>query len=196
METGCVVKLQPFCYNKGVEILKTGGVVLLLFAAVYTDIKKGKIYNKMTFPGMAFGLAINSIHAGPEGAKWSLAGWAVAFGFFFLPYIMGGLKAGDIKLLCAIGSMKGPAFAFFSCLATAVAGGLVASVILMKRRALVSEAGKMGQEFVNFVFFKVPMRLDEGKSSAFPYGAAIAAGTFAVLISELFFTLPARLHGK
>lgn len=176
------------------ELIKTGGVVLLLLAAVFTDIKSGKIYNKMTFPGMAFGVAINSLHGGFEGLKWSAAGWAVAFGFFFLPYIMGGLKAGDIKLLCAVGSLKGPYTAFLSCLATAVAGGLVAACILIKRRSLAQDAEKMGQEFANFIFFKIPMRLDSGQPSKFPYGVAIAAGTFIVLICEIVFSLPVSLR--
>lgn len=169
-------------------------VILLLLVTLYTDVKSGKIYNMMTFPSMVFGIFVSMLGGGADGLKWSLLGWLMPFVIFFLPYMLGGLKAGDIKLLCAVGCIKGPYFAFYSSMATALTGGLVAALFLLKRKALVHEATTMGQRLLQFALYKIPMRLDDAQPSKFPYGVAIAAGTLAVLWKEKFLAGVITLH--
>lgn len=168
------------------EAFKNSWIVILLLVTLYTDMKKGKIYNLVTFPSMVFGIFINMAADGADGFKWSLAGWLVPFFIFLFPYFLGGLKAGDIKLLCAVGCMKGPYFAFYASMATAVTGGIVAALLLLKRKALMQETKTMGQKLLHFALYKIPMRLDEAYPSRFPYGVAIAAGTLLVLWQEKF----------
>lgn len=171
---------------------KNTWVIVLLAIALYTDVKRGKIYNIATFPSMAFGMLVNGWCCGFDGIKWSVLGWGVSLGIFFFPYILGGLKAGDVKLLCAVGAIKGPVFAFFACMATAVTGGIIAALLLLKRRALMREAKNMGEKVFHFVLYKIPLRLDDAKSSKFPYGVAITLGTLLVLLAEMLCFLPLR----
>ncbi len=172
---------------------KNTWVVILLAITLYTDVKGGKIYNIATFPSMVFGILVNGCCCGFDGIKWSVFGWGVSFGIFFFPYILGGLKAGDVKLLCAVGAIKGPTFAFYACMATAVCGGIIAALLLLKRRALMREAKNMGGKVFHFVLYKIPLRLDDAKSAKFPYGVAITLGTLLVLLAETLCFLPLRL---
>lgn len=92
----------------------------ILIYSLYTDLKYGKIYNYITIPAIAAGLAINAfINAGGAlaGIFDSAAAVVIAFVFFIIPYLMGALGGGDVKLMMAIGALKGYIFLAFSILA-------------------------------------------------------------------------------
>lgn len=72
--------------------------------AVVTDLRTGKIYNKLTLPMIALGLAMNA----------SLAGWQVgvvgllaATAIHYTLWVLGVQKGGDAKLLMGIGALMG-----------------------------------------------------------------------------------------
>lgn len=96
----------------------------ILFISLYTDLKSGKIYNKVTLPAMAGGLLLNYLLPGQSGSYAGLInsvyGILLAFVVFVLPYFMGALGGGDVKLLMAIGALKGHLFLFYSILAIGV----------------------------------------------------------------------------
>jgi prepilin peptidase CpaA len=53
-------------------------------------------------------------------------GWAVGVAAFIIPFALGGLGAGDIKLLAALGAWLGPYQAIWLALYTGMAGGVLA----------------------------------------------------------------------
>ena len=75
----------------------------VLIRTVYTDLKSGKIENKVVLPAMLIGLIIDYAVGGREavlaGVKMGLLITALLYILFFI----GGLGAGDIKLLAVIG---------------------------------------------------------------------------------------------
>jgi prepilin peptidase CpaA len=79
---------------------------VVLVTAAYTDGTRGKIYNWLTFPAILAGLILNFIFwydVGPlEGLKWSGLGLAMGLALLFVPFALGGTKAGDVKLLAAV----------------------------------------------------------------------------------------------
>ncbi len=97
---------------------------IILFISLFTDLKSGKIYNWVTMPAMAGGLLLNFMIAGPSGAYAGLLnscyGILVALIVFVFPYLIGALGGGDVKLLMAIGALKGHIFLFYSILAIGV----------------------------------------------------------------------------
>jgi prepilin peptidase CpaA len=45
-----------------------------------------------------------------------------------IPFALGGIGAGDVKLLGIIGALKGPDFVFIAFLAAAITGGIMSVV--------------------------------------------------------------------
>jgi prepilin peptidase CpaA len=108
----------------GVSIINTVLVVVLTIC-FFTDLRYSKIYNKVTFPAMAAGILLNGIFGGVTGASWALLGWAVGMGIQWIPFMMGFAKAGDVKLLAAVGALKGWAFCGFGFLYGAAVFGFI-----------------------------------------------------------------------
>jgi len=92
-------------------------LLIILTYSLYTDLKYGKIYNYITVPAIAAGIAFSAINnAGGvfTGLFDSSAAAAAAFIFFIIPYMMGALGGGDVKLMMSIGALKGCAFLFYA----------------------------------------------------------------------------------
>lgn len=154
-------------------------VVMLLGAAVF-DLRQGRIPNWVTFPSMVGGLGLYTILHGLEGLLFSLKGLGLGLGLLLLFYMAGGVGAGDVKLLGAVGGLIGPSGVFSAFLITALVGGIYALLLLVRRLGLGG-----GLRYVRSMF---AILLLVGKSgltvtqSANPqpkmrYGVVIALGT-------------------
>lgn len=99
-------------------------LITVVLAAAVTDFLWQKIPNLLTFPSMLIGMGGHTIDNGLEGLQMSLLGIAVGFGTLLLFYILGGMAAGDVKLLGAVGSIIGPQDVFLVFLMTAILGGV------------------------------------------------------------------------
>ena len=60
-------------------------------------------------------------------------GWAVGAALFLPLFALGGMGAGDVKLLAAIGAWLGPTGALWTGLYGALAGGIMAVVVALAR---------------------------------------------------------------
>ena len=111
----------------------TGLALVLGGVAVAADLRGGQIPNWLPAGGALAGLLRHLGGAGARGAVMSVAGAAVAFALFLLPYALGGLGGGDLKLMAAFGSLLGPGSALAATLLAAVAGALFAAVSVWRR---------------------------------------------------------------
>jgi prepilin peptidase CpaA len=111
-------------------------------AACVTDLRSRRIPNVLTFGSAAAALVFQSMTAGTTGAVSASFGWAVGLAVFFIPFALGGLGAGDVKLLAALGAWLGPKDALMLALYAGVAGGVLAIVVGLAR-------GYLRQAFVN-----------------------------------------------
>jgi prepilin peptidase CpaA len=91
--------------------------------AAVCDLKTRRIPNSLTFGAALVAIAVNGYLAGWQGIGLSLAGWIVGLVLFFPFYALGGLGAGDVKLLAALGALVGPLTAVWVALFTSIAGG-------------------------------------------------------------------------
>lgn len=163
-------------------------LMILLIICLYSDLKYRKIYNKFTFSAMLLGLFFHALSGGFTGLKFSLYGLLAGLMFFFLPFVLGGVGAGDVKLMGAIGALKGAGFVVSAGLATAVVGGLVAIIVLAKRKQVLIVTQRIWRSlFFSFITrFKVNFlaTLDQSEyHQAFPYGVAVFAGTVITLVT-------------
>ena len=86
---------------------------LVLLSAV-SDIRVGKIPNAITVPFAVAALLINTLLDGFSGFTFGLTGLFAGIGLLIIPYTLGKMGAGDVKLMGAIGSFLGPKDVFCS----------------------------------------------------------------------------------
>ncbi len=91
--------------------------------ASITDVSKFKVYNLLTFPCFLSGLVYGVCVGGWQGLWFALVGSLFGLTILLIPYLMGGLGAGDVKFVMAIGSWLGPTL-----LVPAILIGCVATV--------------------------------------------------------------------
>ncbi|MFP3361714.1 A24 family peptidase, partial [Planococcus sp. SIMBA_143] len=72
---------------------------MVLLISFITDVRNRRILNSVTFPAMGIGLLYYTMTLGLEGFLFSGAGLLVGFALLLIPYLLGGMGAGDVKLL-------------------------------------------------------------------------------------------------
>jgi len=92
----------------------------------YTDFKYRKIFNKITFPSILFGFIYGFLSNGFEGLYSSFLGFLLGLGILLIPFILGGMGAGDVKMLAMVGALTGPIFVLKAFAWGAVLGGVFA----------------------------------------------------------------------
>jgi prepilin peptidase CpaA len=100
-------------------------IVIGLVACV-TDLRSRRIPNVLTFGSALAALVFHTMSAGAGGLLTALGGWALGVAFFFLPFALGGMGGGDVKLVAALGAWLGPALTVWVALYTGIAGGILA----------------------------------------------------------------------
>lgn len=90
------------------DMVLATALVTVLVVAVVVDLRSSRIPNWLTFPAMGFALAAHTWLTGVHGTLFSLAGLGAGFGLLLLVYLAGGIGAGDVKLMAAVGAMVGP----------------------------------------------------------------------------------------
>ena len=117
----------------------------LIFAAITVtvaalcDVQYRKIPNLITYPSMAIALFYYSFVDGVNGFAFSAGGLILGVAFFLMPYSLGGMGAGDAKLMGVLGATLGPKGLVNAALIIALAGGVYAMVLLIINRRYCKE---------------------------------------------------------
>jgi prepilin peptidase CpaA len=98
-------------------------------AATITDLRNRRVPNVLTFGAAAVGLLVHATFEGAAGAGWSAAGWLAGLALFLPLFVLGGMGAGDVKLLAALGAWLGPGEVLWVALYAAIAGGVMALAV-------------------------------------------------------------------
>jgi prepilin peptidase CpaA len=163
-----------------IEQMRHGVLLVLLVVSAYTDVAQGKIWNRLTYPAMLLGGALQFASGGWAGAGLTggdghgyaamlpaqgesclvnaLLGWGLGTGLFFLFYLMGGMGGGDVKLMGAVGALGGWGFCLWALVYTSLVGAFLAAGVVLWR----------GRSWKG---------IREGMKGTIPYGVAISAGT-------------------
>jgi prepilin peptidase CpaA len=106
-------------------------VVAVSIAAIacVIDLRTRRIPNALTFGAAAVALVFRGMTAGAGGAADAAAGWLVGFALLVVPYALGGMGAGDVKLLAALGAWLGPAETLWLGIYTNLAAGVMALAV-------------------------------------------------------------------
>lgn len=169
---------EIFIHNWPVKL-----VSVILIVAAYIDGKELRVPNWITFPMVLSGLAANTWMHGWAGLSSALIGMCVGLLTLLPLYSVGGMGAGDVKLMAGIGAWLGGWVTVYAFVVSAVIGGLMAIVMAVS-------SGKLRKHYENFFMImfefkqvKNPRELSviaaERKSSMLllPYGIPICIGS-------------------
>jgi prepilin peptidase CpaA len=164
-------------------------VSIFAIIAAYIDGKELRVPNKLTIPMIVAGWAWSSIFYGMSGEgwyvglMWSLAGTGVGLATLLPAYAIGGMGAGDVKMMAAIGAWVHCSITFYAFCVSTVVGAILAIIMIIS-------AGEARKHFNQFFFIlneittiRNPETLaeiaTERKSSMrlLPYGIPLAIGT-------------------
>lgn len=162
-------------------------LVVILAIALVTDLKWRKIHNWSLLPGVIVGLGYHIYTSGLPGLLYSGLGLLLGIGLLFAPFALGGLGAGDVKLMGTVGALMGAGFVWQAFLFTAIIGGILALGYLVYFKVLAKTLKRLGLAvYVGFLTrFKINTmgNLEEtNATNTFPYGVAIVGGTLFSLL--------------
>ncbi len=154
--------------------------------AVGIDWRMRKIPNVLTFTMIILGLALNTFQNGFTGFQHSFLGLCLGILLLYFPFQLGGVGGGDVKLMGAIGSLLGPVFIFKIFLASALCGGILSFIYMIKRKAVRKTLEAIKAKAFYFLMTKTVLpesREASGKKQlSIPYSFAIGFGTLFVLL--------------
>jgi len=104
---------------------------IVLAVAAVTDLRFRKIPNLLTFPAMVTALCYHMATGGLEGFLFSACGLILGIAVLIVPFLLGGMGAGDAKLMGVVGAALGPKGVFITALLTCLIGGIYALIILI-----------------------------------------------------------------
>ena len=159
-------------------------LTLALGISLMTDLKTRKILNIVTFPAILAGLLFYSISQGWDGFFFSSTGFLAGIGTLLIPFLLGGMGAGDVKLMGAIGALMGTAFTLQAFVVIALIGGFISLALIVKQNGILHSlkslyifpallAGTKGM---------ILLKPSQTSSISFPYGIPIVLGAFVTII--------------
>jgi prepilin peptidase CpaA len=104
-------------------------VVGFALVAVAWDVATRRIPNALTFGAALAALVVHAYLGGWTGLGMAAVGWAAGVALFFPVFALGGMGAGDVKLLGAVGAWLGPVAAVWVALYAGIAGGLMGLIV-------------------------------------------------------------------
>jgi prepilin peptidase CpaA len=157
----------------------------LAAAACGCDLRTRRIPQVLTLGGAAAGVAFHLVGGGWSAAAGSVAGWALGIAIFMPPFALGGLGAGDVKLLGALGAWLGPADVVWLALYAGVAGGVLAIGVALATgylsRALTNLQLLLTHWSVNGIRPLPELTLQHARGPRLAYAVPILAGTMVRL---------------
>lgn len=160
--------------------------LLLLLVIAWEDVKTRRIPNLYTFAGALAGLCYHWGCNGWAGLSDGLLGLALGLVLLLLPYALGGMGAGDVKTMAAMGAWLGPRLTFHLFLYTGLAGGLIIVGVLVRRGELLVKLRRAWIFLLNWVLSRPagagppPPPTPRSNDYRVPYGLALALGMVAL----------------
>ena len=154
-----------------------------LAVATVIDLKTRRIPNELTAAMVGVGLGLAATGTSGISVAASFTGFFLGLLLMMPGFMLGATGAGDVKLMGVVGAIVGPALVVSAFLFTAIAGGVLAVFVAVRRQRLTETLARTGQLVAGPG--EAPQKIRAATSaSRFAYGPAIAAGTvIAVLMA-------------
>jgi prepilin peptidase CpaA len=147
-----------------------------VLTATIVDIRTRRIPNVLTASMTGLGLGLAAVGVGGASIGAAVIGFVVGFVLMMPGHLLGATGAGDVKLMAAIGTLVGPVLMVKVFLFTAIAGGVLAVAVALRRRALSRTLATTARMLATPT--EAPSEIRSANvTSRFAYGPAIAVGS-------------------
>lgn len=119
-------------------------VSALLIWAAYIDGKQLRVPNWLTYPMILAGLAYGAATGGWAGLGQSALGMVCGLACLLPLYSVGGMGAGDVKLMAGMGAWVGAATTWYAFCVSVVVGAIMAVIMAASRK-------KLAHHYTNFL---------------------------------------------
>lgn len=152
-------------------------LIPLLSAALVSDLWQRRIPNTLVLLGIVVALGGQYLTTGLAGLGSGGLGMLIGFALFLPFYALGGMAAGDVKLMAMVGAFLTPTLALQAVLASLIAGLLCALVLI----AVQGQAWQLAARYWLMLRTRSYLAPQAGEVAAkpFPYALAICLGTAA-----------------
>jgi prepilin peptidase CpaA len=166
-------------------------VSVILIWAAWIDGRELRVPNWQTFSMILSGLIFNTYCSGMPGLQFAAWGMTIGLACLMPLYLVGGMGAGDVKLMAGIGAWLGSAVTWDAFLVSSVVGGLMAVCMVGYRGTWRKHYGNILMILYEFRTVRNPVELSkiaaERKSQMFllPYGIPICIGSIGYFIYQI-----------
>jgi prepilin peptidase CpaA len=160
-------------------------VCALLIVAAYIDGKELRVPNWLTYPMVFSGLVYSSYVGGWAGLGDGVLGMLVGLACLLPLYAVGGMGAGDVKLLAGVGAWMGVTTTFYAFSVSTVVGAVMAVLMVLYNRSVSKHYSQLLLIWSEWMTIKNPTELSriaaQRKPSMLllPYGIPICVGSIA-----------------
>ena len=162
------------------DVIVIGTIAAAGCAAAAIDLKTRRVPNALTLSLAAAGLAVAAAGIGRVSLAGSLAGLAIGVALMLPGHLFGATGAGDVKLFGASGALLGPAAIVAAFIYTAIAGGVLALVVALRRGRLQRTLGSAARLVTGAA--KAADLEAATENNRFPFAPAIAVGAIVAAI--------------
>jgi len=158
--------------------LLAGAIFIALLAAVArSDIATRRIPNALVLALVIAGAVVATIVLRDAvGLRGAVAGFALGLALWAPLWLMRVLGAGDVKLAAAIGTWLGPAGVLEASVLAAIVGGMLALLVLARRRRVAALASGVALWTAALQRGQLTKPLVNDRTDVLPYGVALAVG--------------------
>ena len=160
--------------------------------AAVTDVWKYRVYNVLTIPLFLTGVAYHTAINGWGGLADSLLAALFGFAVLFVPYLLGLMGAGDVKLLAGVAAWLCLGLTIVVFVTTSLVAGLYATALICYRGKMKESWDTIKLIFYRFAVLKVYFGKDDlvetystgvdHRLRVIPYGAMIPFGVIGAVV--------------
>lgn len=159
-------------------------LILMVCACAITDIRSRRIPNPLLAAGLGIAILCHGIGSGAPALLNGLAGLVLGSAMFMPFYILGGIGAGDVKLMAVVGALLGIEGVIIAGIATFLCGGLLGAAWIVLRVIESHFASRIEDDSPlkrNGISLIPRLAVVDMKNTTLPYAPAIAAGTLIAI---------------
>lgn len=165
------------------ELLVIGGATAFLLFAMASDVRFHRVPNLLTLPALLGALLLSPWLGGTSGPLEAGVGAALGFALLVGPYAVGGVGAGDVKALMALGAWIGPAATLEAAAWALIAAGSFGLALLLLRRELGGFVQRWGRILLASSSLRriayEPPPPESAAAGGIPFAVALAVGVAA-----------------
>ena len=158
-------------------------VSIVLVVAAWIDGKELRVPNWITFPMVLAGLAYCTVTGGLTGLGEGLLGMVVGLACLLPLYAVGGMGAGDVKLMAGIGAWLGWQVTWYAFCVSAVVGAVMAVAMVLFKGNFKKHYENFQMILIEWMQIRDPKKLSaiaaerKPRMMLLPYGIPICIGS-------------------